>query len=143
MNPSLNEELCGVTPKEHVYRIPNNKVNQLRQHTHAYIQSISQIPIVYQISRSHSSHGRTQPYGENETLPSSLDDLIIDTISKIRESIAAISHSKTQEDPEIQNLLDFHEVDSTFYDFPKVEAGGFGCREPPETNHTFTNPLSP
>ena len=28
-DPSLNEELCGVTPKEPIYFIPNNEVDQL------------------------------------------------------------------------------------------------------------------
>ena len=80
-NPSLNEEIWDVTLEEPLYRIPNNEVSQLRRHTHAYLQSISQIPIIYQIPRSRTSHRRTQPYGEKETIASSRYDLIIDTIS--------------------------------------------------------------
>ena len=76
-NPSLNEELRGVTLEEPVYRIPNNEVNQLCRHTHRYLQSIGQIPIVCQIPRACAS-SRTQPYSENETLVSSVDVLIID-----------------------------------------------------------------
>ena len=139
----MNEELHGVTSEEPVYQIPNNEVDQLRQHTHSYLQSISQIPIVYQIPRSHTSHRRTQLYGENETLYSSLYDLTIYTIFEINQPIAAISPFETKEYPQLQNLLDFPEVDSTFYDFPKAEAGSFGPPEPPETNPPCTNPLSP
>ena len=101
-----------------MHQIPNNEVDNLCQHTRAYIQSIGHIPIVYQIPRSRTSQKRTQPYGENETLASSIDDLIIDTISKIRQSITTISHYETKEYPKLQNILDFPEVDSTFYDFP-------------------------
>ena len=36
-DPSLNKELHRVTPEEPVYQIPNNEVNQLRRHTHAYL----------------------------------------------------------------------------------------------------------
>ena len=81
INSSLNEELHGVTPDDPMFLISNNEVNQLRQHTRAYLQSIGQILIIYQIPRDHSSHRRTQPYGENETLASSIDNIIIDTIS--------------------------------------------------------------
>ena len=80
-DPSLNKELRGVTLEEPMYRIPNNEVNQLHRHTRSYLQSISQIPIIYQIPRARTSSRRTQPYDENETLASSIDDLIIDTIS--------------------------------------------------------------
>ena len=31
-------------------------------------------------------------------------------------------------------------MDSTFHDFPEVEAGGSGPPDPPETNPTCTNP---
>ena len=58
----------------------------------------------------------------------------MDTISEIRESIETIAHSETKQDLELQNLLDFLEGDSTFYDFPKAEAGGFGPPNPPKTN---------
>ena len=116
-----------------MYRIPNNEFDQLCRHTHVYLQSIGQIPIVYQIPRSHTSHRRTQPYGENKTLASSIDNLIIDTISKIRQPITTIAHSENQEDPEFQN----------FHDFPEVETGGSGPPELFEINPTYINPLSP
>ena len=77
---SLNEELHGVTLDEPVFLIPNNEVNQIHRHSHAYLQSIGQILVIYQIPRSHSSYRITQPYGENKTLVSTIDDLIIDTI---------------------------------------------------------------
>ena len=125
-----------------MFLIPNNKVNQLHRHTRAYLQSIGQILVIYQISRAHTSHRRTQPYGENETRASTIDDLIIDTISEVREPIATISHSENQEDPEFQNFLDFLEVDLTFHDFPEAESGGSGPTEPPETNPICTNPPS-
>ena len=55
-NPNIespsNEEICGVTPKEPVYLVPNNEVNKLCQHTRAYLKSISQIPTIYQIPRA-------------------------------------------------------------------------------------------
>ena len=70
---SLNEELCGVTPEDLAYHILNNEVDQLRQHTCSYLQSISQIPIIYQIPRSRTSQRRTQPFDEDETLTSSID----------------------------------------------------------------------
>ena len=35
-----NEELRGVTPEEPVFLVPNNELNQLHQHTHAYLKSI-------------------------------------------------------------------------------------------------------
>ena len=82
-----------------MFLVPNKEVNQLRRHTHTYLQSIGQIPVIYRIPLARSSHRRTQPYGENETLASSIDDLIIDTISEIRELITTIAHSKNQEDP--------------------------------------------
>ena len=118
LNPDsyLIKEPHGVTPEEPMFWVSNNKVNQLCWHTHAYLQSTSQILVIYKIPRARTSHRRTQPYGENETLASSIDDLIIDTISEIRQQIVSISHSKNQEDPEFQNFLDFLEVDSTFYD---------------------------
>ncbi|CAF4325066.1 unnamed protein product [Adineta steineri] len=77
------------------------------------------------------------------TLASSIDDLTIDTIFEIKQSIASISHSKTKEDPKFQNALNFPEVDSTFYNFSEVEVGGSRPLEPPETNPPFTNPSSP
>jgi hypothetical protein len=42
-----NKEIHGVTPEEPVYLVPNNEVNQLRRHTHAYLKSIGQIPTIY------------------------------------------------------------------------------------------------
>ena len=52
-NPNMespsNEELCGVTLEELVFIIPNNEANKLHRHTRAYLKSISQIPIIYQI----------------------------------------------------------------------------------------------
>lgn len=141
-DPSLNEEIHRVTPEEPVYRIPNKKVDQLHRHTHAYLQSIGQIPIIYQIPRSRTSHRRTKPYSENEIIASSIDDLIINTISDIRQSIETIAHSETKKDPELQNLLNFPEADSSFYNFPKAKAGGFGPLEPLETNRPCTNPPS-
>jgi hypothetical protein len=99
---SLNEEPRGVMPDEPVFLIPNNEVNQLRWHTRAYLKSIGQIPTIYQIPRAWSSQRRNQPYGDNETLAATIDDLIIDTISKIRELIETIEN---QEDLEFQNFL--------------------------------------
>ena len=52
LDSSLNKELHGVTLDEPVFLIPNNEVNQLRRHTCAYLKSISQIPIIYQIPRA-------------------------------------------------------------------------------------------
>ena len=128
MDSSLNEELHVVTPNDHVFLIPNNEVNQLHRHTHAYLKSISQIPAIYQIPRARTSQRRTQPYCDNETLVATIDDLIIDTISDIRELIATIEN---QEDLEFQNFLDFPEVNSTFHDFPEAKAGGSGPPKPP------------
>ena len=85
---------------------------------------------------------RTQPF-EEETLTSSIKDLIIDTISKIKQPILAIANSKTNEDLEFQNFLDFPKGDSTFYDFLEAQAGGSGPPEPLETNPTCTNPPYP
>ena len=128
----FNEELHGITPKDFVYRIPNNKVDQLHRHTPTYLQSIGQILIIYQIPRSQASHRITQPYGEDENLTSSIDDIIINTTSEIRQLIAAIAHSETREDPKFQNLLDFLQEYSTFYDFPQTQVGGSRHFGPPE-----------
>jgi hypothetical protein len=114
-----------------VFLIPNNEVNQLCRHSHSYLESIGQITIIYQIPIAFSSHRRTKPYGENETLASTIDNLIIYTILEIKKPLETIAHSENQEDSEFQNFLDFPEVDSTFHDFPKAEAGGFGPPEPP------------
>ncbi|CAF4436020.1 unnamed protein product, partial [Adineta steineri] len=103
---SSNEELQSVYSEEPLYLIPKTEVNQLRRHTRAYLK-------------------RTQPYGDGETLTSNIDDLIIDTISDIRQPIIDIAHSKTFEDPEdLQG-------DSTFFNFPETQAGGSGPLDPP------------
>ncbi|CAF4277974.1 unnamed protein product, partial [Adineta steineri] len=115
---SSNEELRGVTSDEPVFLVPNNEVNQLHRHTHAYLKSIIQIPAIYQIPRAQSSQRRTQPYGENETLVATIDNLIIDTISEIRG-------------------------DSNFQDFPEEEEGGSGPPEPPENNTIVATPTYP
>ena len=101
-----------------MYLIPKTEVNQLRRHSRAYLKSLCQIPIIYQIPRSRFSQCRTQPYGDGENLTSNIDDLIIDTISEIRQPITGIGHSKNFEDP-----ADFQE-DPTFFDFPETQAGG-------------------
>ena len=94
-----------------MFQISNNEVNQLRQNTRACLQSISQILVIYQIPRAQSSHRRTQPYDYNDTLVSTIDYLIIDTILEIREMIATIEN---QEDPEFEHFLEFPKMDSTF-----------------------------
>ena len=96
---SSNEELQGVSSEIPLYLIPKTEVNQLRHHTQAYLKSLGQIPIIYQIPRSRFSQKRTQPYGDGETLTSNIDDLIIDTISNICQPITDIDHSKTFKDP--------------------------------------------
>jgi hypothetical protein len=58
---SSNEELQGVSSEEPLYLIPKIEVNQLRRHTRAYLKSLGQIPIIYQIPRSRFSQKRTQP----------------------------------------------------------------------------------
>ncbi|CAF4200395.1 unnamed protein product, partial [Adineta steineri] len=60
----LKEELRDVTPEELVFHVPNNEVNQLFRHTHAYLKSIGQILAIYQIPRAQSSQRRTRPYEE-------------------------------------------------------------------------------
>ena len=140
---SLNEEILGVTLEELVCHIPNNEFDHLCCHTRAYLQSIGQIPIIYQITRSHASHRRTQPYGEDETLTSTIDDLIITTISEIGQPIEAIAHSETKVCPKFQNLLEDLEGDSTFYDFTEAQVGGSRPPELPEIKLPCTNPPSP
>ncbi|CAF4140590.1 unnamed protein product [Adineta steineri] len=120
------EELHGVTPDESVFLVPNN-------------ESIGQISAIYQIPRARSSQRRTQPYGENETLATTIDDLIIDTISEIRDPIETIEH---QGDTEFPSSLDFPEGDSNYQDFPEAE-GSSGPPEPPENNTTCATPTSP
>ena len=123
-----------------MFLVLNNEVNQLCRHTRAYLKSLGQIPAIYQISRARSSQRRTQPYDENETLDANIDDLIIDTISEIKDSIATIEN---QEATEFPNFLDFPEGDSNYQDFPKAEEGGSGPLEPPENNTTCPTPTSP
>ena len=123
-----------------MYLVPNNKVNQLHRHTRAYLNSISQIPSVYQIARAWSSQKRTRPYGENETLTTTIGDLILDTISEIRDPIETIEH---QEDTEFPNFLDFLEGDSNFQDFPKAEEGDSRPPEPPKNKTTGATPTYP
>ena len=131
---SSNEELWGVSSEEPLYLIPKTEVNQLRHHTRAYLKSLGQIPIIYQIPRSHFSQRRTHPYSDDGTLTYSIDDLIIDTISKIRQSIIDIANFETFEDPEFRNLAEFRKEDPTFFGFPEAPASGFGPPEPPEIN---------
>ena len=125
---SSNEELQGVSSEIPLYLIPKTEVNQLRRHTRAYLKSLSQIPIIYQIPRSRFSQSRNQPYGDGESLTSNIDNLIIDTISKIHQPIIDIAHSETFEDS-----LDF-QGDSTFFNLSETQAGGFGPLGPPKTN---------
>jgi len=134
---SSNEYLQGVSSEEPLYLIPKTKVNQLHHHTRAYLKSLGQIPIIYQIPRSQFSQRRTRPYGDGETLTSNIDDLIIDTISKIHQPIIDIAHSETSEDP-----LDF-QGDSTFFNFSETQLGGSGPPEPPETNPPLGSIPSP
>ena len=57
---SLSEELQGVSSKEPLYLNPKTKFNHLHRNTRAYIKSLGQIPIIYQIPRFHpksSNHG--------------------------------------------------------------------------------------
>jgi len=90
---SSNKELQGVSSEEPLYLISKTEVNQLRRHTRAYLKSLGQIPIIYQIPRSRFSQRRTQPYGDGETLTSNIDVLIIDTIYEIHQPIIDIAHS--------------------------------------------------
>ena len=78
-----NEEIHGTTPKEALYNVPNTGVDKLHCCTKAYLKSIIKIPIIYQIPRSRASQRRTQPYDEDVTHISNIDDLIIDNISDI------------------------------------------------------------
>jgi hypothetical protein len=113
-----------------MFLVPNNEVNQLRRHTRAYLKSVGQIPTIYQIPRARSSQKRTRPYGENETLAATIDNLILDIISEITDPIATIEH---QGETGFPNFLDFPEEDSNFQYFPEAEEDGSGPLEPPET----------
>ena len=115
---SSNEDIQGVSSEEPLYLIPKTKINQIHRHTRAYLKCLGQIPIIYQIPISQVSQRRTQPYGDGETLTSSIDDLIIDIISKIHQFITYIGYSMTFED-------------LAFFNFCKAQAGGFGPLEPP------------
>ena len=97
---SSNKGLRGVTLEEPLYHIPNTEVDQLHHHIWAYLKSIPQIPIIYQIPRSRASQRRTQPYGDDETLISNIDDLIINTIFDIRQPITTIAQSEISKDPQ-------------------------------------------
>ena len=97
---SSNEELQGVSSEIPLYLIPKTEVNQLCRHTRAYLKSLGQIPIIYQIPRSRFSQKGTQPYGDGETLTYNIDDLIIDTIFDIHQPIIDISDSETCKDSE-------------------------------------------
>jgi hypothetical protein len=125
---SSNEEFEGVSFEKPLYLIPKTEVNQLHCHTRAYLKSLGQIPIIYQIPRSRFSQRRTQPYDDCETLKFKINNLIIDTISEIHQPIIDIAHSETFEDP-----LDF-QGDSTFFNFAETQVGGSGLVEPTETN---------
>ena len=134
-----NREIWGCTTEHPLYHIPNTEGDHLHYHTWAYLKTISQIHIIYHIPRSHASLKRTQPFCEDETLTSSINDLIIDTILEVRQMITTIAESNTQEDPKFHTFLDFLEGDSTFYNFPEAWEGGFGPPEPPETTPPCTN----
>ena len=102
-----NEELKGVTLEEPLYIIPKIEVNQLHHHTRAYLKSLCQIPIIYEIWIYQVSQRRTQPYGDGETLKYRIDDIIIDKIYGICHPIIDIAHSNTFEDPKLWNLMYF------------------------------------
>ena len=72
-----------------------------------------------------------------ETLTSNIDNLIVDTISEIRQPIIDIAHSETFEDP-----LDF-QGDSTVFNLSETQAGGSGPPSPLETNPPLGSISSP
>jgi hypothetical protein len=72
-----------------------------------------------------------------------MDDLIIDTSPEIGQPIVVIAHSETKEYPKFQNLLNFPEGDSTFYDLSEAEVAGSRPPNPPNTNPPCTNPPYP
>ena len=78
---SSNKENQGLTPEEPLYRVSNSEVDQLCHGTQSYIKSIGELPIIYQIPRSQASQRRTQPYDEDKTLISNIDNPTIYTIS--------------------------------------------------------------
>ncbi|CAF4364079.1 unnamed protein product, partial [Adineta steineri] len=123
--------------KEPLYLIPKIEVNQLCRHPRAYLKSLAQILIIYQIPRSCFSQKRTQSYNDGEPLTANIDDLIIYTISEIHQPIIDIAHSETTKDP-----LDF-QGNSTFFNFFETQAGGSRPPEPPETNPPLGSIPSP
>ena len=123
-----------------MFIVPNNEVNQLHQHTRTYLKSTVQIPTIYQIPRARSSQRRTRPYSENATLATIIDDLIIDTISEIKDPIATIEH---QGETRLPNFLDFPKEDTKFQDYPEAKEGDSGPPEPPENNTISATPTSP
>lgn len=135
----------GITLEEDVYRVLNTNVDQLRRHTQAYLRSIDEIPIIYQIPISRSCQGITQPYGEDKILISNIEDLIIDIILEIRQLIPVIAQSKTFEDPKFRNLFDFIKNESEPFNLPDTQASGSGPPQTPDTNPpiTFTPPPQP
>ena len=58
---SSNKELRGVSSEEPLYLIPKTEANQFCCHGQAYLKSLGQIPIIYQIPRTLFSQKRTQP----------------------------------------------------------------------------------
>jgi hypothetical protein len=72
-----------------------------------------------------------------------MKDIIIDTISDIRQPIATIAHSKTSEDPKFRNLFYFPKGDPILFDFPKTYVGGSEPLEPPDTNPPINSIPSP
>ena len=93
--------------------------------------------MIYQILRSRFSHWSTQPYDDGENLTSIIDDHIIDTIYEIRQPIIDIAHYETSDDPL------YFQGDSTFFNFPETQAGGFGPPDPPKTNPPLGSAPSP
>ena len=126
-----------------MYCIPNTEVDHLCHHTQPHLKSIRKIPIIYQILRSQDSKKRNQLYGDEETLASNIDNLIIDTISYIRQPISDIFHFEAFKDPEFQNLLDFLDGDYAFFDFLETQVGGFGPPDPPKTHPPLYSIPSP
>ena len=67
----------------------------------------------------------------------------MDTIYKIRQSITYVSHSETYEDLEFQNLVDFQEVDPTFFEFLETQAGDSRPPKPLDTYPPLASIPSP
>lgn len=100
---------------------------------------------MYQIPRYRSSQRRTQPYGEDKTFMSNINDLIINTILEVQQLIVAIAQFKTFEDPKFHNLFDFPINESESFNLPETQEGSFGPPQPPDTNPpiTFIPPSQP